>query len=115
MKAGTALVSGQRPEAELAHAAVEAALAAAGMERADHVILFLTHDFSRHAQPAVLAAARAAGCLSVSGATASGLFTERGWQLDQPAAAALLYSAPGSVVAGDTPPLSLSGHTPVPL
>ena len=28
MKAGTALVSGQRPETELAHAAVEAALAA---------------------------------------------------------------------------------------
>ena len=75
MKAGTALVSGQRPEAELAHAAVQAALVAAGMERADHVILFLTHDFSRHAQPAVLAAARAAGCLSVSGATASGRLT----------------------------------------
>ncbi|MBK6358114.1 MAG: FIST C-terminal domain-containing protein [Betaproteobacteria bacterium] len=114
MKAGTALVSGQRPEAELAHAAVEAALAAAGMERADHVILFLTHDFSRHAQPAVLAAARAAGCLSVSGATASGLFTERGWQLDQPAAAALVYSAPSSVVPADTPRLSLSGHSRLP-
>ena len=81
MKAASALVAGHRPEPELAHAAVQAALATAGLERADNVILFLSRDFSRHPQPAVLAAARGAGCLSVSGCTASGLFTERGWQL----------------------------------
>lgn len=114
MKVATALVAGQRPEAELAQAAVQAALAAAGLERADNVILFLTHDFSRHAQPAVLAAARAAGCLSVSGSTASGLFTERGWQLDQPAAAALVYSAQTGVVPTESPLLSFSGHGRLP-
>ena len=114
MKVATALVACQRPEAELAQAAVQAALAAAGLERADNVILFLTHDFSRHAQPAVLAAARAAGCLSVSGTTASGLFTERGWQLDQPAAAALVYSTPTSEVSVESPMLSFSGHGRLP-
>ena len=58
MKAASALVAGHRPEPELAHAAVQAALATAGLERADNVILFLSRDFSRHPQPAVLAAAR---------------------------------------------------------
>ena len=114
MKAGSALVTGHRPEAELAQAAVDAALAAAGLERADNVILFLTHDFNRHAQPAVLAAARAAGCLSVSGSTANGLFTEHGWQLDQPAAAALVYSAPTSELSAESPLLSFSGHGRLP-
>jgi hypothetical protein len=114
MKAGSALVSGQRPEAELAHEAVQAALAAAGLARADNVILFLTHDFNRNPQPAVLAAARAAGCLAVSGGTASGLFTERGWRLDQPAAAALVYAAPTSELSAESPLLSFSGHGRLP-
>jgi small ligand-binding sensory domain FIST len=113
MKVASALVAGHRPEPELAQAAVHAALAAAGLERADNVILFLSRDFSRHPQPAVLAAARAAGCLSVGGCTASGLFTERGWQLDQPAAAALVYSTPTGGV-GDSPILSFSGHGRLP-
>ena len=114
MKVGTALVAGQRPEAELAQAAVEAALAAAGLARADNVILFLTHDFNRHAQPAVLAAARAAGCLTVSGGTASGLFTEKGWRLDQPTAAALVYSTPAGKALAEAPLLSFSGHGRLP-
>ncbi len=114
MKAATALVAGQRPAAELAQAAVEAALAAAGLARADNVILFLTRDFNRNPQPAVLAAARAGGCLAVCGSTASGLFTERGWQLDQPAAAALVYSTPTSEVSAESPRLSFSGHGRLP-
>ncbi|PKO38491.1 MAG: hypothetical protein CVU33_08390 [Betaproteobacteria bacterium HGW-Betaproteobacteria-6] len=114
MKVATALVSGQRPEAELAQAAVEAALAAAGLVRADNVILFLSHDFNRNPQPAVLAAARAAGCLSVSGSTASGLFTERGWRLDQPTAAALVYATPAGHAPAESPLLSFSGHSRLP-
>lgn len=114
MKAGSALVTGLRPEAELAQAAVQSALATAGLERADNVILFLTRDFSRHAQPAVLAAARAAGCLSVCGSTASGLFTERGWQLDQPAAVALVYAASSGDGPAASPLLSFSGHSRLP-
>lgn len=114
MKAASALVSGRRAEAELAQEAVQAALAAAGLERADNVILFLTRDFSRNPQPAVLAAARAAGCLTVSGSTASGLFTERGWRLDQPTAAALVYSTPAGKAPTESPLLSFSGHGRLP-
>ncbi|PKO41708.1 MAG: hypothetical protein CVU31_15220 [Betaproteobacteria bacterium HGW-Betaproteobacteria-4] len=114
MKTGSALVAGQRPEAELAQAAVQEALAAAGLERADNVILFLTHDFDRNPQPAVLAAARAAGCLAVGGGTASGLFTERGWRLDQPAAAALVYATPAGQAPAESPLLSFSGHGRLP-
>ena len=114
MKAGTGLIAGQRPTPELAHEAVLAALAAAGLERADNVILLLSRDFIRNPQPAVLAAARAAGCLAVCGCTASGLFTEHGWQMDQPAAAALVYASPGGETPADSPILSFSGHGRLP-
>ena len=114
MKVGTGLISGQRPIPELAHEAVQAALGAAGLERADNVILLLSRDFLRNPQPAVLAAARAAGCLTVCGCTTSGLFTERGWQLDQPAAAALVYASPGGETATASPTLSFSGHGRLP-
>jgi small ligand-binding sensory domain FIST len=114
MKAATGLVTGLRPLPELAQEAVQLALAGAGLSRADNVILFLSRDFGRHAQAAVLAAARAAGCLSVHGCTASGLFTERGWQLDQPSAAALVFAAPEDNQGGDSPILSFSGHSRLP-
>lgn len=119
MKVASSLVAGRRPLPELADQAVREALAAAGLERADNVVLFLTRDFSRQPshqpQPAVLAAARAAGCISVGGCTASGLFTERGWQLDQPAAAALVYASPANAAApAESPILSFSGHGRLP-
>lgn len=114
MKAATGLVTGHRPQPELAQEAVQLALANAGLERADNVILFLSREFSRHAPAAVLAAARAAGCLSVHGCTASGLFTERGWQLDQPTAAALVVAAPEAGNAGQAPTLSFSSHSRLP-
>jgi small ligand-binding sensory domain FIST len=114
MKAATGLVTGHRPAPELAQEAVQLALAAAGLERADNVILFLSREFSRHAPAAILAAARAAGCLSVHGCTASGLFTERGWQLDQPTAAALVVAASEATVPGQAPTLSFSSHSRLP-
>ncbi len=112
MKAASGLVSGQQPLPELAGEAVRLALARAGLQRAGNVILFLTRDFARQPQPAVVAAARAAGCLSVSGSTAHGLFTETGWQLDQPAAAALVIAAPADNASG--PSLSFSTHNRLP-
>lgn len=90
MKAGTSLVSGLEAAPALAAAAVRNALARAGLDQAAGVVLFLSGEFSRHPQPAVLAAARQAGCLQVFGMVANGLFTESGWSLDQPAAAALV-------------------------
>lgn len=96
MKVASGFASAPQASRELAEQAVAAALAAAGLDQASHVLLFLSREFSRHAADAVRAAARTASCLQVSGCTASGLLTEAGWLLDQPAAAAL--------VIGDLPP-----------
>jgi len=119
MKVGSSLVSaplsGHHPGPELAEAAVRSALAAAGLERAEQVILLLSRDFSRNPQPAILAAARTAGTTQVDGCTASGLFTERGWQIDQPAAAALVFAADtADSRAADGPRLAFSGHGTLP-
>ncbi|HJW26250.1 MAG TPA: FIST C-terminal domain-containing protein [Rhodocyclaceae bacterium] len=90
MSAASALATGFEPSPRLAETAVRQAMDKAGLERAGGVILFLSPDFSRRCQPAVLAAARAAGCLQVSGMVVPGLFTEADWPLDRPAAAALV-------------------------
>ena len=58
MKVASGLASGPHPTADLAAGAVREALQAAGLERADSVLLFLTRDYVRHAQPAIVAAAR---------------------------------------------------------
>lgn len=113
MKVGSGLASGPHPAPELASQAVRQALAAAGLERAAAVILFLSREFSRQAQPAILAAARTAGCLQVFGGTASGLFTECGWLLDQPGAAALVLENAEPVLPA-APIVSFSGHTTLP-
>lgn len=90
MNAATALVSGLEAGPSLAETAVRAALVKAGLQQVGGVLLYLSSDFSRQPQPAVIAAARAAGCLQVFGMVANGLCTESGWSLDQPAAAALV-------------------------
>ena len=112
MKTGSGLAGGLHPAPELASRAVRQALDAAGLERAAAVILFLSRDFSRQAAPAILAAARAASCLQVFGGTASGLFTERGWLLDQPGAAALVLEEADP--APEAPIVSFSGQTTLP-
>lgn len=113
MKAGSGLASGPRPSPDLATQAVRMALAAAGLERAAAVILFLSREFIHQAPPAILAAARAAGCLQVFGGTASGLLTERGWLLDQSGAAALVLEHATPMLPA-TPIVSFSGHTTLP-
>lgn len=91
MTIATALVSGNTPLPELAEEAVCLALQAASLERAQGVLLFLTPEFSRHAQPAVTAVARAAQCMQVAGGIAAGVFTEAGWVLDRPAVAVMVF------------------------
>ena len=115
MKVASGLAFGQRPVEALAEQAVSEALARAGCQRADQVILLLSKDLSRHPQPGLRAAARTAACLQVAGCTASGLLTERGWQIDQPAAAALILAdlpTPAGALdkAPGTPQLSFSGQ-----
>ncbi|MDR1996115.1 FIST C-terminal domain-containing protein [Azonexus sp.] len=114
MKAASGFASGRRPDKELAAEAVRKALAAAGLERAEQVLLLLSREFARQPTPAVLAAANAAGCLQIGGSTASGLLTEAGWLLDQPAAAALVLGELPPATANEAPLLSFSGHATLP-
>ena len=115
MKVASGLASARQASPELAELAVSQALAAAGLSRASSVLLFLTRDFARQAQPAILAAARTAGSLQIFGSTASGLFTEREILLDQPGAAALVIGeAKAAPSSAKTPTISLSGHSALP-
>lgn len=114
MKVASSLASGPHPLPELAATAVRDALARAELTRADSVLLFLTRDFARHAQPALVAAARAAGSLQVSGCTAYGLLTEAGWLLDQSGAAALVVGETETPAKPGAPLLSFSGHNALP-
>ena len=91
MTVATALISGNDPLPQLAEEAVRQALARAGLSHANGVLLFLTPEFARHAQQSVTAAARAAQCTQIAGGIASGVFTESGWALDRPAAAAMVF------------------------
>lgn len=114
MKAASGYASGRLPDRELAAEAVRLALAAAGLERAERVLLMLSREFARQPMPAVLAAAGAAGCLQVGGGTASGLLTEAGWLLDQPAAAALVLGELPAAAAAASPLLSFTGQAALP-
>lgn len=109
MTAATALVSGNTPLPQLAEEAVVQALAKAGLTHANGVLLFLTPEFARHAQPVITAVARRAQCTQVAGGIASGVFTESGWTLDRPAAAVMVLGGGlslGHAKTGEHPVLS---------
>ena len=90
--AATGFAAGSAATTDLVVEAVRSALEAAGSDFAHSILLLLTSHYARHAQPAVTAAGRTARCLQVAGCTVSGVFTERRWALDQPAAAALVLT-----------------------
>lgn len=115
MKVASGLAAGTKALPELASAAVQNALAKADLKQAGTVLLFLTRDFHRQPQPALLAAARAAGSMGIFGGTAYGLITEEGWLLDQSGAAALVIESlpPGSKEPASHQ-LSLTGHSTLP-
>ena len=77
----------------LAHAAVSEALARLKADRAQSVVLFLTGHFARDPAPAIHAAARVAQTTQIAGCTAVGVYTEKDWVIDVPAAAALVFVA----------------------
>lgn len=115
MKVASGLAAGPKALAELAAAAVNQALAKAELSQAGAVLLFLTRDFQRQAQAALLAAARAAGCMEIFGCTAYGLLTEEGWLLDQAGAAALVIEAqPATDHELSAHRLSFTGHSTLP-
>lgn len=109
----TAIAAADRPSPDLAAEVVTEAMRRSGVSFATSVLLFLTGEFARHTQHAVVAASRAANCLQVAGCTATGVFTEQDWQLDRPAAAAMVITAaddPGRSNHGRTIRLALATH-----
>jgi FIST C domain len=90
----TGLSHGGRAQTEHAARAVELALENAGVTRANSVLLFLTPDYAHDPEPALRAAAPAANCLQVFGATGAGILTEKEWVLDSPGAAAMVFADP---------------------
>jgi small ligand-binding sensory domain FIST len=113
MKVASGLAAGPKPLPELASEAVQSALAKADLTQAGAVLLFLTRDFQRQPQPALLAAARAAGCMEIFGCTAYGVITESGWLLDQAGAAALVMEMPSAKKTSGHR-LSFTGHNTLP-
>ncbi len=103
MTLATALVTGNDPEPRLAETAVEQAMEKSDVTHAKAVLLFLTPEFARHSQAIVTAVARRTQCLQVAGGIASGVFTEAGWALDRPAAAAMVFSGDLSLGKPDDP------------
>jgi small ligand-binding sensory domain FIST len=97
----TGLARGARAEPRLAALAVERALERAGISRANGVLLFLTPHFSNKPEPALRAAARAAGSLQVMGCTGAGVLTEDEWILDAPGAAAMVFGGNLGLATGN--------------
>jgi len=87
----TSLVRGLSAHEDLAHQAVATAMERAQLTHANSVLLFLTPEFARDPQPALLAASKASNCMQVIGCSAAGIFTEEDWVLDVPAAAAMVF------------------------
>ncbi len=87
----TGLSHGAQADPNHAAQAVKAALARAELDRANGVVLFLTPHYANKPEPALLAAARAAGCTQVIGCTGAGILTEQEWLLDSPGAAAMVF------------------------
>lgn len=91
MTIATGLATAHVAEPQLAAQAVRAAMEKAGLSIASSVLLFLTAEFARDPQPALLAASRASSCARIIGCSAAGIFTEQDWVLDTPAAAAMAF------------------------
>lgn len=104
MRVATSIALGRQALPTLASQAVNQAMLKAGITSANGVLLLLTSEFASNPQPAILAAAKAAGCTQVTGCSATGIFTEEDWILDTPAAAAMVFG-------GDIQ-LALAQHNP---
>lgn len=72
--------------------AVQRALEKTGASHANSVLLFLTSDYAHDPEPAIRAAARAASCTQVTGATGTGLLTDQEWVIDSSGAAAMVFT-----------------------
>ena len=87
----TGLSHGPQANPDHAARAVSAALERAELVRANGVLLFLTPHYANNPEPALRAAARAAGSMQIVGCTGAGVLTEEEWLLDSPGAAAMVF------------------------
>ncbi len=87
----TGLSHGKHPDPSHAAKAIETALERAGLDRANGAIVLLTHEYADDPEPALRAAARAAGSIQIIGCTGSGVLTEDEWLLDSPGVAAMVF------------------------
>lgn len=87
----TGLSHGRHASAEHAADAVKMAMERAELTRANGVILFLTPHYAQNPEPALRAAARAAGSMQVVGCTGAGILTDQEWLLDSAGAAAMVF------------------------
>ena len=87
----TGLSHGIHASAEHAATAVKNAMERAELTRANGVILFLTPHYAANPEPALRAAARAAGSMQVVGCIGAGVLTDQEWLLDSPGAAAMVF------------------------
>jgi small ligand-binding sensory domain FIST len=118
MTIATGLAIGHPASPDLAAQAVAQAMQRAGLTVANSVLLFLTPDFAREPELALLAASRASNCTQIIGCSAAGIFTEQEWVLDSPAAAAMVFGgdislAPATAPAADDLILSLAAPNAV--
>jgi small ligand-binding sensory domain FIST len=113
-KVATGLATGKMATPALAAQAVSRAIEKGNIKTPTAVLLFLTSEFACNPEPAIKAAAKAAGCTQVVGCSAPGIFTEEDWVLDSPAAAAMVFSdnATLSVLDKDAAPFLLTLAAP---
>ncbi|MBV8656313.1 MAG: FIST C-terminal domain-containing protein [Burkholderiales bacterium] len=100
--AASGLAHGPKADPRLATDAVQYALDRLGASRADAVLLFLSAHFASDPQPAIVAAARTAQTMAVTGCTALGVMTDEDWLLDTPAACALLINGEAAALPGQS-------------
>ena len=94
----TGLSYGTHPIIDHAARAVRIALDKAGIEQAESVLLFMTPEYEKDAEAALRVAARAAGCIQISGCIGYGILTEHDWILDSPGIAAMVFGK-GTVIS----------------
>lgn len=87
----TGLSHGNQPSPDHATRAITQALTRAKLKRANGAIVFLTHEYADDPNPALRAAARAAGSMQIVGCTGTGILTEDEWLLDSPGAAVMVF------------------------
>lgn len=108
MSLASALMVGNDAVPQLAENAFREALARTGDKQANSVLLYLTSEFTHQAQAVVTAVARVARSTQISGGIAAGVFTERAWVLDRPAAAVMVLTGELSLAPPEPPSASVT-------